>query len=77
MVPIEIGVNRGFFDYFVDDMDTYHEAFAKALRAFTQPSREGTAAGGAPLPADHSTQQAPAGGGAAAQLQPDGQSNST
>lgn len=37
LVPIEIGVNRGFFDYFVESMETYHEAFTRSAEAFARP----------------------------------------
>lgn len=34
VIPVDIGRNRGFFDYFVEDMATYGEAYAAALEAF-------------------------------------------
>ncbi len=37
VVPIEIGVNRGFFDYFVESMEAYHEAFTRSLASFERP----------------------------------------
>lgn len=37
VVPVEIGVNRGFFDYFVESMETYHEAYTRSVAAFERP----------------------------------------
>jgi hypothetical protein len=34
LISIDIGRNRGFFDYFVEDVATYQEAYAAAVSAF-------------------------------------------
>jgi hypothetical protein len=34
LVPVEIGLQRGFFTYFVEDVEVFREAYAQAIEVF-------------------------------------------
>ncbi len=56
-IPVEIGMQRGFLTYFVEDREVFNEAYGRSLRLLSRRDEQDALEAGRPSPRDQPAQQ--------------------
>jgi hypothetical protein len=56
-IPVEIGMQRGFLTYFVEDREVFNDAYGRSLRLLSRRDEQDALEAGRPSPRDQPAQQ--------------------